>query len=600
MDYMLKKNYPLKMNSQKTSKSQSIKHNNNIQKNKNIKYSKYSPSITLNGETYKNYFSGNLKKYKSTNKAISLNSLPNIEPYFVTNNINQNQKKGQFELFVRNKTSFYKNSDLRDDNDEQFGEIELLWDELGITDEYQDQFEIYLNSMNNRETKNRFIMIEKNNLNKLKDSLIKFSKEKMNRNKNIELLKNLNIVLKENNIFNENKISKDLLKEIIDCIKAIRINAVNIINSLIKVRESMNCYSLEDKINFERIHKNFLFDNNYLLKINSELSFLKYSEIDKIFEKIEDEEENFDTFLTKYVKIKKNEKEIIPISKELMNAIDKSRYYIMQDSFLNNIRTKKLLKLNNKHTSTQKFNKNTKVNSLMALSNMGFRDNNNNFMDVKLHKLKNELGNDYNNIFLNTNKPYPAININNNKRYNLLKNQINKTKKNNIIIERIDSPYKINENDKKNDLKSEEKNGKELYKDFIDEEISKLNYYKKNKKYNEEEIVNEVNFKKDNNNDKNQINENDKKETNDNNDKNQINWNDKKDENDNNDNYKIIEYDKNDNNDKNKIIENESNEKNKNENLKKEEEQNKENKKKKEDEEDKIIDMDYLDYIREK
>ena len=590
---MLKKNYPLKMNSKKTSKSQSIKHNNNIQKNKNIKYSKYSPSITLNGETYKNYFSGNLKKYKSTNKAISLNSLPNIEPYFVTNNINQNQKKGQFELFVRNKTSFYKNSDLRDDNDEQFGEIELLWDELGITDEYQDQFEIYLNSMNNRETKNRFIMIEKNNLNKLKDSLIKFSKEKMNRNKNIELLKNLNIVLKENNIFNENKISKDLLKEIIDCIKAIRINAVNIINSLIKVRESMNCYSLEDKINFERIHKNFLFDNNYLLKINSELSFLKYSEIDKIFEKIEDEEENFDTFLTKYVKIKKNEKEIIPISKELMNAIDKSRYYIMQDSFLNNIRTKKLLKLNNKHTPTQKFNKNTKVNSLMALSN-------NNFMDVKLHKLKNELGNDYNNIFLNTNKPYPAININNNKRYNLLKNQINKTKKNNIIIERIDSPYKINENDKKNDLKSEEKNGKELYKDFIDEEISKLNYYKKNKKYNEEEIVNEVNFKKDNNNDKNQINENDKKETNDNNDKNQINWNDKKDENDNNDNYKIIENDKNDNNDKNKIIENESNETNKNENLKKEEEQNKENKKKKEDEEDKIIDMDYLDYIREK
>ena len=597
---MLKKNYPLKMNSKKTSKSQSIKHNNNIQKNKNIKYSKYSPSITLNGETYKNYFSGNLKKYKSTNKAISLNSLPNIEPYFVTNNINQNQKKGQFELFVRNKTSFYKNSDLRDDNDEQFGEIELLWDELGITDEYQDQFEIYLNSMNNRETKNRFIMIEKNNLNKLKDSLIKFSKEKMNRNKNIELLKNLNIVLKENNIFNENKISKELLKEIIDCIKAIRINAVNIINSLIKVRESMNCYSLEDKINFERIHKNFLFDNNYLLKINSELSFLKYSEIDKIFEKIEDEEENFDTFLTKYVKIKKNEKEIIPISKELMNAIDKSRYYIMQDSFLNNIRTKKLLKLNNKHTPTQKFNKNTKVNSLMALSNMGFRDNNNNFMDVKLHKLKNELGNDYNNIFLNTNKPYPAININNNKRYNLLKNQINKTKKNNIIIERIDSPYKINENDKKNDLKSEEKNGKELYKDFIDEEISKLNYYKKNKKYNEEEIVNEVNFKKDNNNDKNQINENDKKETNDNNDKNQINWNDKKDENDNNDNYKIIENDKNDNNDKNKIIENGSNETNKNENLKKEEEQNKENKKKKEDEEDKIIDMDYLDYIREK
>ena len=305
--------------------------------------------------------------------------------------------------------------------------------------------------------------------------------------------------MKENYI-SENRINKELLKDIIDCIKSIRINSVNVINSLIKVREVMTCYSIEDKIDFERINKDYLFDNNYLLKMNSELSFLKYSEIKKIFEKNK-KEENIDTFLTLFTEIKNNGNDMIStaISKDLLNAIEKCRYYIMQDSFLNNIKIKKILKENNKRNNVQKIKNKNKGNSLRTLSNVGFKDLiNNNFMDVKLFKLKTQLGKDYNNIFLNSNKQNSNINLNmnNNKRYNYLKSQMRVYKKNNIVIERNEFPFNIKEDESKNKNEGKENNNNENFGVNLDKDNNHINI-KKDIKYNEEEIYHGENDKND-------------------------------------------------------------------------------------------------------
>ena len=553
---MLKKNYPLKLNGQKTAKSHSIRHNNAIQKNRKFKNAIYSPLFTLPGDSMNNHYGAGLKNYKSTNKTISVNSLPKLDK------IMNNQNKGQFELFVRNKTSYFKNSDLKQDNsnDELFLEIELLWNELGITDEYQDQFELYLGSIEYPDNQNIFLINEKSNLIKIKEALLKLSKEKKIRIKNIEQLKKYNNIMKENYI-GENRINKELIKDIIECIKSIRINSVNVVNSLIKAREAMTCYSLEDKIDFERINTNYFFDNNYLLKMNSELSFLKYSEIKKIFEK-NNREENIDTFLTLFTKIKINENEMIStsISKELLTAIEKCRYYIMQDNFLNNIRIKRILKVNNKKNNGLKMKNKNKGNSLLTLSNVGFKDLSNNFMDVKLFKLKTQLGKDYNNIFLNSNKQNSNMNLNmnNNKRYIFLKNQMRMYKGNNIVIERNDSPLKIKEDESKNKNKENENNKNCDFNDNINEDsglnLDKENNHTKNKKgikYNEEEIY---------------LGENDKNDLN------------LKNENDN-------KSDKNIENKSDKNIENE---------------QNLNNKEKEKDDEDNIVDVDYLDYIKGK
>ena len=211
----------------------------------------------------------------------------------------------------------------------------------------------------------------------------------------------------------------------------------------------------------------------------------------------------------------------------------------------------------------------------MNLSNNVLKDYNGNFMNIILHRLKSELGKNYNNIFLNINKQqYSSINSPNNKRYgNIISNQSKKDKSNNIIIERENSPYKYDnfenlddmsyknnlDNMKSNyELKSEELE-EEKYMDFNENNNGVINEEKeknkKNKKYDEEIIhINDNNIEAD------KINEN--------------------------------------NNDKEKQKENNINNK---EEQKVKDRRQKENKKKIEDNEDNIIvDMNYLDYIKQK
>ena len=75
---------------------------------------------------------------------------------------------------------------------EIFEEIKILWQELGIKYEYQNEFESYLINIENPEKRMKYLTFEKNNLTELKNSLIKFRKEKQLRTRNIKLLKELN------------------------------------------------------------------------------------------------------------------------------------------------------------------------------------------------------------------------------------------------------------------------------------------------------------------------------------------------------------------------------------------------------------------------
>ena len=270
--YIFKK-HPLRLKSSKNYISQSFK---NFNSPKNIKGQRfvYSPSITSIGRSSNICLNEQRKKQKYFNKN-SLRSLPisNI----IKNSIKN--KNGKIELFVRNKKSNI-NIDLNEENknDEKFVEIELLWDELGIKDEYQDQFELYLSNIDNSTYKNKILMLEKNNLInliKLKEELIEFMNEKENRYKNIDILKELNNKLKRNNNNNQFELNKEILKQIVECIKEIRKCSVNIVKKLIKIRENLNCFSIESKINVDIINNKFSFDNNYLSKMNSEISFLQ-------------------------------------------------------------------------------------------------------------------------------------------------------------------------------------------------------------------------------------------------------------------------------------------------------------------------------------
>ena len=100
--------------------------------------------------------------------------------------------------------------------------ITTLWDELGITEDYRYQFNKILKH-NIYDSKMLFFQ-EKENLQKFKTSLMKLKKEIYNRENNIENLIKVVKMIDAQKI--ENKV---LLKEVVNLIKNLRLNAVNIV-----------------------------------------------------------------------------------------------------------------------------------------------------------------------------------------------------------------------------------------------------------------------------------------------------------------------------------------------------------------------------------
>ena len=136
---------------------------------------------------------------------------------------------------------------------EIFEEIKILWQELGIKYEYQNEFESYLINIENPEKRMKYLTFEKNNLTELKNSLIKFRKEKQLRTRNIELLKELNSGIYIS-LTKEKKIKSSLIKQVVECIKEIRISSINLIRNLIKIRENLVVSFSKDKINYSVLY----------------------------------------------------------------------------------------------------------------------------------------------------------------------------------------------------------------------------------------------------------------------------------------------------------------------------------------------------------
>ena len=428
---------------------------------------------------------------------------------------------------------------------EIFEEIKILWQELGIKYEYQNEFESYLINIENPEKRMKYLTFEKNNLTELKNSLIKFRKEKQLRTRNIELLKELNSGIYIS-LTKEKKIKSSLIKQVVECIKEIRISSINLIRNLIKIRENLVVSFSKDKINYSVLYKNFLFQNNYLLKMNFELKFLKSSEINKIFEI--NNEENFDTFLTMYIKVKNNNEKLeSKMSTEILNAIEKCRYYLFQEGVINNLNN---MTLNN---SQKKFYLLSK-NNIMKNS-INFKTSEKNNLDSKLNSLKSNFGRNYRELFLNSVKKVKVQKI------FLKKNMYcsSEPKSNLITIEREsikDEKNFINYMEKKflknaiDNIKSKEKNEKNInFGNLNIEQTEIVNYYSSENRIEnetdninniiEKEKINEINIEESENHDTNMNNmiNNIEKESDiidnnlnerENNDKNNINNNDMK------------------------------------------------------------------------
>ena len=226
--------------------------------------------------------------------------------------------------------SKYPFAETNEENfDEEFSILQSLWDDLGASKEYQRSFERFLRELSENDRR-LLLSNEKASLKRLLDALNKLTKEIMARGKNIsklkELAKELESGIKQNSQNNDN-----LRREIASAIKNIRLTSINVVNHMEKIREIASFWESTGKLNLTKVNKSYLYDRNYLLKMDSDVQFVKESALNLEVD-LKGEVDTF--FVCCSEDNNSNSKITVPASKDL---IDESRYLILQDSLLRSI-----------------------------------------------------------------------------------------------------------------------------------------------------------------------------------------------------------------------------------------------------------------------
>ena len=368
----------------------------NFTKNKNSK-NLYSPFRTHN------------KKYK-----IIREYLPNLNP----NSLNYNN--------------------IKDDKiQKELNILDEIWDELEITYQYRQAFSSYLKNMN-EECKNNIIVQEKNNLKKYKKTLINLKKEISLREENILSLKRFNNRIE--NFNNTNNQMTNVIESVINIVKKLRKNAINIVKEYTKIQNISKNYSNLEKINKKIIKQEYDYDPNYIYKMQDDLLFLKESSFCNYFEM---DNKYIDPFLTNFCaqNLNQSNKNTISNNNDIIGLINESRYDLFQKKIFDKINMKNKI-IEDDLANLEKLNFNSFVKSINSKNNKKIEfktkndENKEKKMEQFLTKLKNNEPDKYSSLFLiKKNILYD--------NYNNLSNPTHKIKKP-ILLIRSDSKSTTN------------------------------------------------------------------------------------------------------------------------------------------------------------
>jgi hypothetical protein len=238
-----------------------------------------------------------------------------------------------------------------DSFNEEFGLLQMTWDELGITQEYRNAFINMAKRVSESERKDIFQQ-EKINLKKFRDALLTLKKEISNRENNLTLLKQFDQKI-ENCINAENNSNSidNILQDVISVIKTLRLNAINIVTKIIKVNQISAYYSNSGKFDTSKMKSEYSYDPKYLFKMKEDLLFLRNSALSTFIEMNNSE---IDAFLTNCAPSQNkifnnnNTKIKIPISDDLMKLITECRYSLLQETVLASVDRDEIASLNYK------------------------------------------------------------------------------------------------------------------------------------------------------------------------------------------------------------------------------------------------------------
>ena len=367
----------------------------------------------------------------------SKQSLKKMKSDLCEQDINKDHYKSYYltEFQKDNNIKLKRNYSIEEDSiNEQLNLLKNEWDELGVTLEYRNNFIKSIKDIPKSGKKN-IIIHEINNLKNFALSLINLKKEILNRENNLALLNQYNNSL--GNIFNKEDLINDILQEIVNIIKKLRKNAINIASKILKLNKVMDTYLDSGKIDIKKMKKEYIYDKNYLNKMKDDLLYLKDSAISRY---IEMNNSKIDAFLTNCTSNPNNfiynNKITIPIPEDHMNIIKDLRYLLLQEelTYNSNVKSEKLI---NGYNNIEENNLNNVIYRNNNYSYKAFKggislnNKNKSFISNSVKKikkkallnrelnisyqkkaLKNKFGKDnYENLFLNRKKNF-HINLN--------------------------------------------------------------------------------------------------------------------------------------------------------------------------------------------
>ena len=333
---------------------------------------------------------------------------------------------------------------------------------MGVSNEYKKKFENFI-SNHNKEEIIQYLNFEKSNLKKYKETIIKLSKEIINRENNIKNLKEIDELIEKNYRKENKKLNESIIKNIEKTINLLRITSVNIISYMNKIHEISSYKIINGKYILNKMKKEFLYDKNYLNKMIFDIEFIKYSNLILYFDILPNSK--IDTFFTFFGNS-------LPIGNDLLKGIFEAKYILMENNLLNEIYNEKKNIFNN-----------NKLHSSFIRNN-SFNSNIN-------YKINNSFGEEKSIINQKSLKNLNKTNISNKKRKkikNEQKDNFNNSKEdeklkllNDFICRKEKEIEKIKKEEKKKKLKQkEEEKELKLQKEknkLIEKEIKKYEYY---------------------------------------------------------------------------------------------------------------------------
>ena len=477
----------------------------------------------------------------------------------IFSSFNENHKNNFAKTYSYNKLTGNKNSNnnLNEKNsnllsneeidlNDEFEIIKNLWNKLGVTKIYQENFINLLNSLDDLENIRMYLNLEKKQMIKFKYDLTQLLKRIIHRNDQISNLKQLigiyENILKEKRThpeienenmeslcnINENKITEDIHS----CLLSLRINSINVVSQIKSFLMSNSYFLYMNKINLERIKQDYYYNDDYLLYMKTDLDFVQHSVLTNIYDF-----ESFDggdPFFLSFSKLKEegekkneskqtNKKIKLDINKKILEEVQNCIYFMQQSEILH--KSKKESKSPTKNRILEFLNCGTKIKEEnckkkgYGIGNL-FKGN----LEQDIIKLKMTKGYDRIFNFIKTGNSY--------QNQNVVKDRLKKSgkkKHNNIpLMTSQELKKKLSQYELLNELINEQNNENKKEEEFKkrDEEVNIEKDIPKNEEKKEDSEHDTYNKEFENTNDK--LKEEENKEENDLNEKKENNEEEKK------------------------------------------------------------------------